>query len=113
MLPPRERGPVGDSRPAQWRDRAAGKPGAGRQARVTAGSCTRAPLRRDTRRGLPAQKWGAVNGPLPVRFLHSRATRHQKRLVQQVAAVNSEAAPLPLDLIVLAKRHRNGYMRPR
>jgi hypothetical protein len=54
------------------------------------------------RRGLPAPTSGAENRPLPVRFRHSCAARRQP------AAANSEAALLPLGLMVRAKRMQQG-----
>jgi len=105
MLPSRDPGPVGDSRRAQWPYRAAGsiKPAAGSSlASRQAPPRSAEPPRRDTRRGLPAPTSGAENRPLPVRFRHSCAARRQP------AAANSEAALLPLGLMVRAKRMQQG-----
>jgi hypothetical protein len=95
MLPSRDPGPVGDSRRAQWPYRAAGsiKPAAGSSL-----ASRQAPRDRPSRPGATS----AAACPLPVRFRHSCAARRQP------AAANSEAALLPLGLMVRAKRMQQG-----
>jgi hypothetical protein len=77
--------PVRDGRPAEGPDLAAGaikQPDARSQLCVAAGSRER-PCRSSATLAAvyQPQECGAVNRPLPVRFLQCRAVRHQEKLV--------------------------------